>query len=133
MSRMMTRVVFGMILMVPIAGVMLYLQMRSSAPGGKAGSTPKAIIETTAVKNELSALATAEREEFALEGKYNPNIDDLMKKSDFKLAPNDKAPYKYSAQLTPTGFRVVATYSGAASSAAPPTISIDETMEIKTE
>ena len=133
MSRTMTRVVSGMILMVPIAGVMLYLQMRSAAAGGKAGSTPKAIIDTTAVRNELSALATAEREEFALEGKYNPNIDDLMKKSDFKLAPNDKAPYRYSAQLTPTGFRVVAAYAGPARSAAPPTISIDETMEIKTE
>ena len=78
-------------------------------------------------------MATAEREEFALEGKYNPNIEDLMKKSDFKLAPNDKAPYRYSAQLTPTGFRVVAAYAGPARSAAPPTISIDETMEIKTE
>jgi hypothetical protein len=122
-----------MILMVPIGGAMLYLQMRAAAPGGKAGATPKAIIDTTSVKNELSALATAEREELALEGKYNGNIDDLMKKSDFKLAPGDKAPYKYSAQLTATGFRVIAAYSGPATSSPPPTMSIDETMEIKTQ
>jgi len=133
MPRVMTRILFGMIMMVPIAGVMIYLQMRAAAPGGKAGSTPKAIIDTTAVKNELTALANAERGELALEGKYDGNIDDLMKKSDFKLAPNDKAPYRYSAQVTSTGFRVIATYAGPASSAAPATISIDETMEVKTE
>jgi hypothetical protein len=122
-----------MIMMMPVAGIMIYMQMRAAAPGGKAGTTPKAIIDSAAVKNELTALANAERGEFALEGKYNGNIDDLMKKSEFKLAPSDKAPYKYSALLTPTGLRVVATYAGPASSAAPATISIDETMEIKTQ
>ncbi|HYN14882.1 MAG TPA: hypothetical protein VES66_03725 [Terriglobales bacterium] len=133
MPRIMSRALFGMMAVVPIAGAMLYLQMRAATPGGKAGSAPKAIMDTTAVKNELLALANAERQEFALEGKFNSDIDDLMKKSEFKLAPTDKAPYKYSAEVTPTGFRVIATYSGPPNSGAPKTISIDETMEIKTE
>ena len=133
MPRMMSRALFGMMAIVPIAGVMLYLQMRAAAPGGKVGSAPKAIMDTTAVKSELMALANAERQEFALEGKYNGDIDDLMKKSEFKLAPTDKAPYKYSAEVTPTGFRVIATYSGPPNSGAPTAISIDETMEVKTE
>jgi len=86
-------------------------------------------LDTTAVKNKLMALANVERQEFALEGKYDGDIDDLMKKSDFKLAPNDK----YTAEVTPSGFRVIANYSGPPNSGAPATISINETMEIKTE
>jgi len=90
-------------------------------------------LDTTAVKNKLMALANVERQEFSLEGKYDGDIDDLMKKSDFKRAPNDKAPYKCTAEVTPSGFRVIATYSGPPNSGAPATISINETMEIKTE
>ena len=133
MARNMSRALFGTLAIMPIAGGMLYLQMRSAAAGGKAGFTPKTVMDSTTVKHELVALANAERQEFALEGKYDPDIDDLMKKSDFKFAPNDKAPYKYSAELTQTGFRVIATYAGPPNTGAPTTISIDETMAIKTE
>jgi len=133
MAGMASRALFGMLAIVPIAGGMLYLEMRSAAPGGKSGTAPKAIMDSVAVKHELVALASAERQEFALEGKYDTDIDDLMKKSDFKLAPNDKAPYKYSAEVTPTGFRVIATYAGPPNAGAPAVLSIDETMQIKTE
>jgi hypothetical protein len=131
-ARNMSRVMFGAIAIVPVMGAMLYLQMRA-AGGGHAGSAPKVIMDTTSVKNELMALANAERQELALEGKYDGNIDDLMKKSDFKLAPNDKAPYKYSAELTTTGFKVIATYAGPPDTGAPKTISINENMEIVVE
>ena len=133
MAGMASRALFGVLAIVPIAGGTLYLEMRSAAPGGKSGTAPKAIMDSVAVKHELVALASAERQEFALEGKYDSDIDDLMKKSDLKLAPNDKAPYKYSAQVTPTGFRVLATYAGPPNAGVPAVISIDETMQIKTE
>jgi len=128
-----SRALFGVLAIMPIAGGMLYLVMRSAAPGVKPGATPKTIIDSVAARHELVALAAAERQEFALEGKYDPDIEDLMKKSDFKFAPNDKAPYKYSAEVTPTGFRVIATYAGPRNFGAPTAISIDETMGIKIE
>jgi hypothetical protein len=88
-------------------------------------------VDTTGVKNDLLAIANAERSQFALEGKYLP-LDELRSKSVINLRASGRGDYAYSVEVGDTAFRAVATYSGPAG-AAPQTISVDQTMEIRTE
>jgi hypothetical protein len=43
---------------------------------------------------------------------------------------NNRGPYQYSAEVSDSSFRVVATYSGPENSGMPRTISVDQTMQI---
>lgn len=89
------------------------------------------VVDVTGVKNDLLAIAQAERSQFALEGKYLP-LDELRSKGIISLPRSGRGDYTYSVDVGDTDFRVVASYSGAPG-AAPQTISIDQTMEIRTE
>ncbi len=130
MSRFLGRAFLGIIIILPVMGAMLYLEMRSATPTAAAG--PKAIIDTVAVENHLLTLANAERQQFALEGKYLP-FDQLCEKSGLKIAPNDRAPYVYSVEFNDSDFRVNATYNGPPDTGAPRTLSIDSSMQIQRE
>jgi hypothetical protein len=125
---MMSRVVFGFISTLLVAGVIFYLQMKASTPGG--GASPKATIDTVAVENELLAIGNAERQQFALEGKY-ASMDELKAKSGFSVPPNDRAPYQYSIDFNTTDFRATATYSGPPDTGAPRLMWIDQTMQLQ--
>jgi hypothetical protein len=43
---------------------------------------------------------------------------------------NNRGPYQYSAEVSDSSFRVVATYSGPENSGMPQTISVDQTMQV---
>ncbi len=100
--------------------------------GGQATPAPRATIDVAGVKNDLVSLANAERGEFALEGKY-VSLDELVSKGAISSARTSRPPYTYSADVSGTGFRIVATYGGPPDTGAPQQISIDDSMQIKTE
>jgi len=127
----------GFIGLLIVLGIGAYLYMRqaqSVTPGGGAGgtATPRSTIDMAGVKNDLIALANAERRHFAAEGKY-VSIDELRSSGDISMPSNSRGPYSYSAETSDTGFRITATYSGPPDAGVPRTLSIDESMQIKTE
>ncbi len=127
----------GFIGLLIVLGIGAYIYMRqaqSVTPGGGAGgtATPRSTIDVVGVKNDLIALANAERRHFAAEGKY-VSIDELRSSGDISMASNSRGPYSYSAETSDTGFRITATYSGPPGAGVPRSLSIDETMQVKTE
>ena len=110
------------ILAVAIGG---YLYMRQAQSVTTAvGSNPNTAIEVTGVRNDLLALANAERRYFATNNKY-ASLDELRSNGDIPIPTRPN--YSYSAQATNTGFKIVAVYSGP-DPKAPKRITIDETM-----
>jgi hypothetical protein len=123
---------FGFIslLIVLCVGAWLYTRQAASVMPPGAGNV-RAVVDITGVKNDLLAIANAERSQFALEGKYLP-LDELRSRGVINLPAAGRGGYTYSVDVGDTDFRVVASYSGPAG-AAPQTISIDQTMEIHSE
>ena len=127
----------GFIGLLIVLGIGAYIYMRQTqavTPGGGAGgtATPRSTIDVVGVKNDLIALANAERRHFAAEGKY-VSIDELRSSGDISMPVNHRGPYTYDAETSDTTFRITATYSGPANPDVPQTLSIDETMQVKTE
>lgn len=114
-------------------GLFLYSrQMKSIAPGAGSGPTsPRATIDMAGVKNDLLAFANAEKQQYALEGKYL-SLDDLRAKGT-TLPRDTRGPFTYSAEIGDSSFRIVATYSGEPQAGVPKTMSIDDSMQIASQ
>ncbi len=112
-------------------GVYLYTRQAQSASGVAGAGSPKAAIDVTGVKNDLLAFANAEKQNYALEGKYL-SLDELRAKGT-AIPAERRGPYTYAAEIGDSGFRVVATFSGDPIPGAPRSLSISETMEIRIE
>ncbi len=123
---------FVSLLVVLAAGMYIYKQqiVGTSAPGG-ATANPRATIDVTGVRNDLVAMANAERRRFASDGKY-VDISDLISNGDISMQKPNRGPFSYSSSISDTGFRITASYSGDDPNVAR-SISIDETMQIRTE
>lgn len=117
------------VLIAAAIGFYLYTQQAQTASQGTAN--PRQTIDVTGVKSDLIAIAQAERRYFATEGRYAP-IDELRTHGDISLPTNGRGPFTYSAEVSETGFRIVATYAGAPGAGAAQNLSIDETMQITT-
>jgi hypothetical protein len=118
------------LLIVLLVGAWLYTRQASSAmPAGS--SNVRAVADITGVQNDLLAIANAERSQFALEGKYL-SLDELRSKAVINLPTSGRAGYTYCVEYGSAGFRAVASYSGPAG-ASPQTISVDQSMQIRTE
>ena len=118
------------VLIAVAVGAYLYTQQAKSAGEIAGGSSPKAAIEVTGVKNDLIAIANAERRRLASDGKY-VSLDELRSNGDIKMESDRRGPYTYSVETSESGFRVVATYAGP-DEKAPRSLSIDQTMQIST-
>jgi hypothetical protein len=125
---------FGFVglLIVLAVGAYIYKQqiLATSAPGG-ATANPRASIDVTGVKNDLLAVAQAERRYWASNGKYT-SVDELISNGDISMQKPSRGPFNYSSDVNESGFVITATYSGE-DAGVPKTMSIDQTMEIKTE
>ena len=93
------------------------------------GSNPETTIAVTAVRNDLLAIANAERRYFASNGKY-ASLDELRTAGDITIPARPN--YSYSAQTNETTFKIVAVYSGP-DAKAPKRITVDETMTMTTD
>ena len=115
----------GVLLAVGVGAYLYTQQAQSVSPGG---ASPRATIDTVGVKNDLMAIANAERRRLASDGKY-VSLDELRSNGDISMPSNTRGPYTYSVETSDSGFRLVATYSGP-DEKAPRSISIDQTMQI---
>ena len=126
--------VFGFVglLIVLGAGMYIYKQqiVATSAPGG-ATSNPRATIDMAGVRNDLVAMASAERRRFASDGKY-VDINDLISNGDISMQKPSRGPYSYSSSVSDNGFTITATYSGS-DPGAPKSMSINQDMQVSSE
>ncbi|HLY93150.1 MAG TPA: hypothetical protein VKQ89_07840 [Candidatus Angelobacter sp.] len=122
--------VFGFLTLIIVVAVGAYIYLRNTqsvtAPGS---SSPASTVDVMGVRSDLLAIAQAERSHAALQGSY-VSIDTLRSQGDLAMQRNNRGPYNYSAEISDSGFRIVATWSGGEAAGAPKTISIDQTMQI---
>lgn len=122
---------FLALLAVLAVGAWYYMhQAQSVASGGT--SNPTATVDLIGVRNDLLAIAQAERSHAARSGGY-VSLDELRSGGDLSMASDHRGPYTYSAEISGTGFRILATYSGPANSGMPKSLSVDETMQVSQE
>jgi hypothetical protein len=113
------------------AGAYIYMrQTRSVMTAGT--SSPTATVDLIGVRNDLLAMAQAERSHMALAGGYAP-LDTLRSQGELTMQRTSRGPYSYSADISDGAFRIVAAYSGPENSGLPKTISIDQNMQISQE
>jgi hypothetical protein len=91
-------------------------------------ATPTATVDLIGVRNDLVAIAQAERSHVALKGSY-ASLEELRSDGDLTMERTNRGPYSYSAEIFDGGFRIVATYGGG-DPAMPSSLSIDQSMEI---
>jgi len=125
---------FGFVGLLVVLGVGLYIYKQqivsTSAPGG-ATANPRATIDVVGVRNDLVAIANAERRRYATDGKY-VDISDLISNGDVSMQSPSRGPFSYSSSVSDSGFTITASYSGSDPNA-PKRISVDQTMQISTE
>jgi hypothetical protein len=126
---------FGFIALILVAGIVMYLYMRSTvavSPGADGTAAPQTTIELAGVKNDLNAIAQAERRYWVTNSKY-ASIDDLRSSGDVSMPRNSRGPYQYSADYSDNTFRITATYNGTPASGVPKAFTIDESMNLRSE
>ena len=117
------RLLAGLIV-VAIGGYLYSRQVQTLLPGG-----PNSTIAVVAVRNDLIAIANAERRYWATNAKY-ASLDDLLSNGDIQIP--SRANYTYSAEIRDSGFKIIAIYSGPDPKASK-RISVNETMALKTD
>lgn len=124
----------GLLIALAIGGYLYMKQTQAVSPGGVEGSTanPRATVDVAGVRNDLVAIAEAERRHFALDGNY-VSIDDLRSNGDISLPQNGRGPWSYSSETTGSGFRILATYGGEPVAGVPRSMSIDESMQVSSQ
>src|SRR5512135_1885238 len=124
--------IFGFvgILAVLAVGMYIYKQqiLATSAPGG-ATANPHGTVDVVGVKNDLIAIAQAERRYWATNGKYT-SIDELISNGDISMQKPSRGDFSYSSDFSDEGFTSTATYAGSAEGV-PKTMSVDQTMQVK--
>jgi len=114
----------GFLMLIIVVAIGGYLYTRQAQSVTTVGGNPETTIDVTAVRNDLLAIAGAERNYFASNGKY-ATLEEL--RGDIKV--QNRLNYSYSVQTSDTGFKISADYSGP-DPKAPKHFTIDETMAI---
>jgi hypothetical protein len=122
---------FLSLLAVLVVGAWFY--MRQTQTVMTAGSAnPTATVDLMGVRNDLLAMAQAERSHAAMKGTF-VSLEQLRSDGDLSMERTSRGAYTYSADVTDSSFRIIATWTGAENAGMPHTLSIDQTMEIKQE
>lgn len=120
---------FGFISLLAVLAAGSWYYMRQTQTVMSRGSaTPTATVDLIGVRNDLLAMAQAERSHAAMKGSY-ASLEELRSDGDLVMQRTSRGPYNYSAEISDGNFRVVASYSGS-DPAMPRSLSIDQTMEI---
>ncbi len=121
---------FGFISLIIVVGIGAYIYMHQTQSVMSAGtSNPTATVDLIGVRNDLLAIAQAERSHQASQGAY-VSIEALRSQGDLAMTRDNRGPYNYSAEISDGSFRIVATYSGPESSGMPKSLSVDQTMQV---
>ncbi len=122
---------FITLLAVLVVGYWFYMKGTQSVVSG-GSPNPTATVDLMGVRNDLLAMAQAERSHAATKGGY-VSLDQLRADGDLTMTRDNRGPYSYSAETAEGSFRIVARYSGPESSGMPKSLSIDQTMQINQE
>jgi hypothetical protein len=117
----------GFLLLIIVVACGAYIYTRQAQAVTSIGSTPQTTVDVTAVRNDLLAIARAEQNYFASNGKY-VSLDELRRSGEITIPT--RANYGYSVETTDTAFKVAAMYSGS-DAKAPRHLTIDQTMALK--
>ena len=121
----------GFISLLIALAVGAYLYTRQSTSALPSGATsPKAAIDLTGVKNDLLAIAQAEKRYYAANSKYG-SLAELRENGDASVS-DSRGPYSYSVETSETGFVVRANYSGPDASM-PRVVTIDQNLQYRNE
>lgn len=121
---------FGFLTLIIVIAIGAYIYMRQTQKVMTAGTTnPTSTPDLIGVKNDLLAIAQAERAYGATHGKF-VSIDELRSDGALTMSRERRGPYSYSAEVGDSDFHIVATYSGPENTGMPKTLSIDQTMQI---
>jgi hypothetical protein len=124
---------FGFISLIIVVGIGAYIYMRQTQSVMTAGtSNPIATVDLIGVRQDLLVMAQAERSYAALNSKY-VSLDELRAQGSLAMTRNNRGPYTYSAEVSDSSFRIVATYNGPISSGMPKSLSVDQRMEVQEE
>lgn len=121
--------IFGLISLVVVAGIGSYIYTRQAQSVTSVGVNPETTVDVIAVRNDLMAIANAERRYWAINARY-ASLDELRTDGDIEVPSRDG--FVYSIETSDTGFNVFAMYSGS-DPAAPRRISVNEAMTMTTE
>ena len=115
-----------------VALVIGYLIYRSfimqTLPKEEGGGTPVSSISAAGVKNDLIAIAQAERAWFAEHGSY-ASLGELTSSGAMTMTRTESDGYTYSVDSQAGGFTVTARYSGPLTPP-PSSFMIDQSMEV---
>ncbi len=117
----------GLVIAVAIIWFVVKSQFSSQGPTG--GRPPAEVIDVVGVKNDLLAMAQAERMYLASHGSY-ASLEELQQEGSLAFSGATRRGYNYAAEVDDgQHFRITASPSDPAK-ASWPTLSIDETMQV---
>ena len=119
---------FGFLAMVIAAaiGMYIYSQQAKSVSGSAPNANPETTVNVIGVKNDLIAIANAERQFNATEGHY-ASLDELMS-GHYITVRGSRDTYSYNVETSGNSFKVTADTSAPG---APPHLWVDESMVVQ--
>ena len=125
--------VFGFITLLAVLCVGAWYYMRQTQTtlfgGSGSGASATSTVDLMGIRSDLLAMAQAERTRQALKGSY-ASLEQMRADGDLTMTHTQRGPYTYSAEVSASTFRIVATYTGPDAPGVVKTISIDQTMQI---
>jgi hypothetical protein len=120
---------FGLLAMViaMAIGVFIYSRQAQSVSGLAPNANPQATVNVIGVKNDLIAIANAERAFNAEQGRY-ASLDELTSGKYMSIRGGGRDPYTYGVDITGGSFRVTADTSAPG---APPHLWVDDSMVVQ--
>ena len=118
----------GFVMLIVVVGIGGYLYTRQADTITPGGMAPTTAVDVTGVRNDLLAIANAERRYWVSNSKY-ASLDELRTNGDIHIPvrPN----YEYSGEGSENAFKITAAYTGS-DPKAPRRITVDQSMAIKT-
>jgi hypothetical protein len=116
------------LLIVAIIGGLIY-KYELTGPQSAGVATPTQTIDIVGVKNDLLAIAQAERNYGAQHGSF-VSLPDLTSRGEMSIAKSGRDGYTYEVQTEPNNFHAIA-HCPAAAIPGCASYSIDQTMELQ--
>ena len=120
---------FGFIVVLITVGIGAYVYMQQMETVSSGGPALNTAIDVTGVRNDLIAIANAERRYWAVNARY-ASLDELRRNGDIFIPARES--YTYTADVGENSFTIIASYSGT-DPKAPQRITVDETMSLTTK
>ena len=123
----------GLIIVVAVGAVIYMKQVQTAAPIAAEGAgNPQSSIDVAGIKNDLLAIARAERAHMASQGRY-ASLDELVSAGELNMVKTRRPGWTFSSDIGELNFKVMATYTGGAPGGTPTRYVVDETMTVRSE